>query len=400
MEKQYSINYSMLNVMKFAAALLVICVHCGTMLGHPLANFFIQNILCRLAVPFFFISGAYFIRKKTIDQPNYFKQKLFSMGKNYLLWSFLFIPIGLDWLHQNLQISQAMYPFALLFGLGYIGTYYHLWYIPALMLSLVLVDHLLKRLSYKAVFLIAGLFYLFGSFETYYELITVSAFRQFFDQFIQLFFTTRNGLFYGLIFTTVGFYIFDHQHELFLKRELFKRWLFPVGLFLILEGLFAFQLNRLDCNFLIILVPFSFLLFLTGATSRYHFSFPTDKLRRCSQYYYFIHPIVIIILYEIGNGFHLPVLRSGPFSFLLAWLFTHFLSCCLIQIKRTPIRKRVWIGSFFFAFLWTEILGAFIYLKGHAITPVQFEIIPCILMASLVFFVSLLSKRKRSVSMF
>ncbi len=43
----------MLDSVKYIAAILVICVHCQPISGLPEVNYFVKNILCRWAVPFF-----------------------------------------------------------------------------------------------------------------------------------------------------------------------------------------------------------------------------------------------------------------------------------------------------------------------------------------------------------
>ena len=64
-------NYKMLDLAKYVAAIMVICIHCSVLFKQPYLNFFIKQIVCRIAVPFFFISGAYFIRKGSDGKPRY-----------------------------------------------------------------------------------------------------------------------------------------------------------------------------------------------------------------------------------------------------------------------------------------------------------------------------------------
>ncbi|MEG0368318.1 MAG: acyltransferase, partial [Coprobacillus sp.] len=126
-------NYKMLDIVKFIAAIMVICIHCSQIFPDDSINFFIKNIVCRIAVPFFFITSAYFIRRGSYKNTQYINQYLKSTGQSYLFWSLIFIPIGLDWIYQNIEIAGSLLPFALLYGVLHIGTYYHLWYIPALL---------------------------------------------------------------------------------------------------------------------------------------------------------------------------------------------------------------------------------------------------------------------------
>ena len=87
--------------------------------------------------------------------------------------------MGLDWIHQNQEVPIELLPAALFVGFVHIGTYYHLWYIPAFILSVIFIVNLLKRFSYQKVFVISLVLYLFGSLETYYGLLPSGWFKDF-----------------------------------------------------------------------------------------------------------------------------------------------------------------------------------------------------------------------------
>lgn len=78
-------NYKMIDVMKYIAAMMVICIHCGSIFSQEYTDFFIKNIICRIAVPFFFISSAYFVRKGSSQGQAYVKTYLKNLIKSYCL---------------------------------------------------------------------------------------------------------------------------------------------------------------------------------------------------------------------------------------------------------------------------------------------------------------------------
>ncbi len=209
---------------------------------------------------------------------NYLPVYLKRLTQSYLWWSVIFIPIGFDWLHQNLTLSKELLPLALIFGLIHVGTYYHLWYIPALILSLFIATKFLKHFSYKLLLIIATFLYSFGSIETYYGLIPNGWLKELFDIVIQIFFTTRSGLLFGLIFVGIGFFIYDYQEKLLLRyRQIF----FLTGLFfamMVLEGILLYSVDKLDMNFLFMLIPFSFCLFISLLFFPKQLSFDTGKM--------------------------------------------------------------------------------------------------------------------------
>ncbi|MBO0455106.1 acyltransferase family protein [Candidatus Enterococcus murrayae] len=393
-------NYRQMDCMKFAAALMVICVHTRHNASEVWFDFFIQNILCRVAVPFFFISSAFFIRKKSLEDPTYLRMKLSSLFTNYLFWSVVYILIGLFWINQNMDLDKVLYPFVLLFGIFYCGTYYHLWYIPALLFSLLVVTKLLHRFSYKIIFVFLGFFYLLGSLETYYSLIPNSVMKHFFDTYISVLFTTRNGLFYAPIFIACGFYIYDNKEKLIKLGHSIRYLLLLMVLLLIAEGYFIFRYSDyLDCNFILMLVPVSFLLFTLGIQSTIPISFKTNRIRLLTQYYYFIHIISIVLIAEIGHYMNWRFLEEGLSSFAFAALLTHYLSLQIIKIKESPLSKTVWSFSLFVSFFLTGILTALLLHSKGSFSPVHIEVYPCMFICILIFISPIVGSMKTSTSL-
>lgn len=322
-------NYKMVDLIKFIAAFLVICIHCSDLIPNAYVNYLIKNVLCRIAVPYFFVSTAYFVRKNSQEKSGYFKQYLKGLTKSYLLWSLFFIPLGIAWIHQNLDLPLYLYPVALIFGFVYIGTYYHLWYITALLFSLVVIHQLLKKYSYKALFILFTLLFILGSSETYYGILPAQI-KEIVDSLIMAIFTLRNGLLFGAIFVLIGFFIYDYRERLLSLKKYFAPLsiLFGIGLFL--EGSFLYTVQRLDMNFLLFLLPFSFVFFLWTLTCSVQIKKETTNLRLYAKYYYFIHPLLIFIVMEAGANLQNSFFTEGVFSFLLIVLLTHATSYVMI----------------------------------------------------------------------
>lgn len=370
-------NYKMIDLMKYVAAIMVICIHCNQLFPQAFLNFFIKNIICRIAVPFFFISSAYFIRKGSAKNPDYVKDYLKKLTKSYCLWSLIFIPIGLDWIHQNLSLAGYLLPLALIYGLIHIGTYYHLWYIPAMILAVYLVDKLLKRYSYKKLFMVATALFIFGSIESYYGLLPNGWFKDFFDLLILVIFTTRSGILFGTIFVLIGFYIYDKQDALITSLKHIPSLTVISTILLICEGCFLYHVDGLDMNFLLMLVPFSFFFFLWILTYPMTPKFDTRRLRNLSKYYYFVHPVCVIIIEEISHGLGIELLSSGLLSLLLIILLTHLLCVMILEIK-WPLKNSFLFIAGLGGLICTMILaGIFFYFKPSELI-VKFELVPCL----------------------
>lgn len=370
-------NYKMLDIAKYIAAIMVICIHTSQLVPIEYYNFFIKNIICRVAVPFFFVCSAYFVRKNSIVDKNYVRVYLKKTIKSYCLWSIVFIPIGLDWIHQNLNLPGYLLPLALIYGLIHIGTYYHLWYLPAMILAIFLVDNLLKRFSYKVMFIIAILLFMFGSIESYYGLLQNGWFKDTFDLFISVISTTRSGIFYGMIFTLIGFYIYDYQEKLITFIKYIPILTLSFLVLLILEGNLLYHINRLDMNFLTMLIPFIFFLFIWVLVFPYTPKFDTKRIRNLSKYYYFIHPVCIVIVEEMTRGLGVDVLNYGFINLVLVIFFTHILSSFIITICY-PLKKSFVLLSLFIGVLITIVIASIFFLVKSSEIAVKFELVPCL----------------------
>ena len=82
------------------------------------------------------------------------------------------------------------------------GTFYHLWYLPALILGFAVLLPLLRALPLPAAGTVCGLLYLIGLFgDSYYGLIGEESFvYSIYQGLFHLFEYTRNGLFYTPVF--------------------------------------------------------------------------------------------------------------------------------------------------------------------------------------------------------
>lgn len=388
-------NYKMLDIMKYISAIMVICIHCNPLFSNEYLSFFFKSIICRIAVPFFFTASAYFIRKGASKKTGYVNSYLKKAVHSYLGWSVLFIPIGLDWLHQKLTHVDYLLPFALVYALCHIGTYYHLWYIPAILFSVFFVDKLLKRVSYKTLFAVSVSLYVFGSLETYYGLIRHGWFKDFFDTFIKIFFTTRSGLFLGTIFVLIGFFIYDYQEKLKLIVKYVPLLTIIFAILLVMEGNFLFNIDRLNMNFLLMLPPFSLFFFMWMLTIPYVPKFDTKRIRSLSKYYYFVHPICVLIVEQIGRAYRIEVLSQGGISFLLIVLMTHLLSSLIISIQQPLVYSRVLLALLCGVMLTLMLAGLFFNFKSDSVI-VDFEFVPslCIFVSFCMYYLLTMAKRK------
>lgn len=208
-----NINYHNIDILKYICAILIIILHL-----RPFQNYsnnldlVFNNIITRTCVPIFFLITGYFVGQKEKNNSSYIKEYIKKMIPLYLIWNIIYIPIIIGYALTNMStiityinnINVSLYivipllvvlsPLILLIILLYTGFYYHLWYFPAVMLSLFVLDKWKKKFNIKYLLIISFILLLFGATETYYGVIPLSL-KQLLDFYYKLFFTTRNFLF-------------------------------------------------------------------------------------------------------------------------------------------------------------------------------------------------------------
>ena len=74
------VNYALLSLFQYIAAILVILVHCQRLFEHEALHFIQKSMFGRMAVPFFLISSAYFFRLRWKREPQAVKLTLYIKG--------------------------------------------------------------------------------------------------------------------------------------------------------------------------------------------------------------------------------------------------------------------------------------------------------------------------------
>ena len=219
------INYKNLDILKYASAILIIVLHL-----RPFQNFsneldlLFNNIITRICVPIFFLITGYFVAIKEKDNSNYIKDYIKKMIPLYLVWSTIYLPIVIGVVINNISLINEylslinlkgyvlvmllilFLPIILLVMLLYTGVYYHLWYFPALLLSLLVLYFWKKKFKIKSLLIISFVLLLFGATETYYGVLPINI-KEIVTSYYKIFFTTRNFLFFGLFYVVLGFHL-------------------------------------------------------------------------------------------------------------------------------------------------------------------------------------------------
>lgn len=315
------LNYGMISFIQFFLAVLVVIFHCSRIFPSDEWHFIQKNLVSRLAVPFFMVASAFFIRWKTAEDSSYKKRYYKNYLKNYLWWSLLYIPYGYAY-YLTLKMPMNLLPVGILFALLYIGMCYQLWYLIAFLTGSFLVERLRQSCSLVLVTGMAFLLYLVGSIETYEGYLGETAMMPTFSKYMTIFFTTRNGLFFAPIFICLGYLLYEYRESTFFTEKKGRKLLLSF-LLLGLEGTLIFKNPGIDKNFLIALVPTSLFLFNWSMRTSLFSERNFRKLKKLSMLYFFIHPIFIEVLLLTPLENHLSLYQYGWLSVLFTLICTH-----------------------------------------------------------------------------
>jgi serine/alanine racemase len=182
-------QYYGIDVIKFLCAILICMIHIlpfeTNAFGLDRLNFWLQNYICRIAVPFYFASSGFLLFRK-VD----FKNLNSDIIKNYCFKLFRLLGI---------------WSFLLCYG----GTF-QLWYLGSVILAVIIFSWLLKKgVPLRYIAIIATVAFLIGLLGNSYYAFIEPLKNYFLPKLVisgyeTIFSTTRNGLFFGFMFVFVG----------------------------------------------------------------------------------------------------------------------------------------------------------------------------------------------------
>ena len=340
--KENKRELSNLDVVKYLCAILIILCHLRPFVHYDeVIDMFFNNIVTRIGVPCFFVMTGYLVSLKENDNPDYISKYTKRTIPMYLLWSAIYLPFlgllayeNMDVVRQYMEIFNVnvfLLPLmaipALCVLLFYSGAYYHLWYFPALLCALWVMKKWKKRFKPVSLLVIAFILLVFGATETYY-----GVFPEFIQTALQkyyygIFFTTRNFLFFGLFYVTLG-YAMGYYHREHTKHS-FCGLLISIGL-LALETVFLHSTNRLNSNIMFACIPTSYFLVSSALYMKQYLHMPFPY-RAYSKYYYLLHPMVMVLVFYFG---FLHDTSDPFFQIVIIILLTHLVSTLVIKLSK------------------------------------------------------------------
>ncbi|MCR0430782.1 acyltransferase [[Clostridium] innocuum] len=307
------LQYQNLDLFRFLSSIIIIVLHARPFFTVSYEiDMAINNIIGRICVPFFFFISGYFAAKQEQKKPDYIRSYIRSMIPVYLLWSAVYLPwslslaapyiqqvsgllctIGLPTAIQNLLLLLLV-PLAVIVALLYSGVYYHLWYFPALLLSMLVLRWWKRKYSLRGLLTVSFVLLLFGATETYYGFCG-QFFQSLLHYYYAVFFTIRNFLFFALFYVTLGYWMGKQEQPA--SSLCFLKLLLSIAA-LVGEGMLLQTTQRLDSNILLACVPLVYYLFSCLLYTNIHVPQLSEiPFRAISKYYYLVHPLMILFVH-------------------------------------------------------------------------------------------------------
>lgn len=338
MQKNPLYNTSSISFCQYLFAIAVILVHSGRLTSYEPLHFGLKSMLGRLAVPFFIVCASFFL-KQSLGNSKKMKTYLAKIVKTYLFWSFVYLPYA--WLFfSSLHLPIYLFPAGVLIALIYLGMCYQLWYIPAFLLGLFLVNQLVKHLGMVWTGVITFLLYCWGLIETYSAYLDTTSLLKGYQLYSNLFFTARNGLFYTPIFIYMGYYLYDHFHAQTFRIHRWQKLALAFGL-LCLEGIIIFQHQGIDKNFFFLL-PFVTVYFVNACLrSSFLKSYNLQYLKQMSIALYFSHPIFIEWARYGFSSLPLSYPDRGKLIFVTALFGSHLFGLAMLWVRERREKQKI-----------------------------------------------------------
>lgn len=334
----------LVDILKFAAAVMVVGIHCG-----PLNSFSVlwNNILfqgfCRIAVPFFFTISAYFLFRKYTNNRSQERQIIINyvkrMGKLYMFWFIVLFPViyKIRYLGFMPNLGRKKAAFNFLKEFIWSSSFQGSWYLNACIVCACLIFWLQKRMNIKQLMVIGSGCFIFT--------VLVSAYYEVFSPFIGtvyekgllVFSAPYNMFLAGMIYFVIGKYIAESNKEdlIFWKCRKLGLIVSIIGVFL--EALYMHThsyARASDCFFM--LLPATYFIVINAVYYKKKFYLPKSLLyflRNSSVIIYIVH--FVVLGFVNGRGKNLLHISSNTLiQYIVVLLLSIFISAFLLILER------------------------------------------------------------------
>lgn len=310
-------KYNTLDMVKFIMSILVVLIHAAPLVEYEgYIGYVVNQGVTRIAVPFFFIVSGFFLYH-TINKDKFMSWSL-KIVKMYVLWSIFYLPVSVIYLStvSELSITQLianrLMP-NILFG------YYHLWFLPAMIMGGFIL-YTLSTLSNKKLILLSSAIYFTSCFLWYGVTYGIPIVNSAVVDSGYL----RTGMFFGFPLMCAGYLIAKNQSIKILKNKKIMILLLLLSFILLIsEATYNFN-NRKILGDILFSVPFvAVTIFIL---SLYKSSIPAYvDFGFMSKDIYYIHVVFLMFW--------------GKFTFGIPHIILTFLSSVIYSLVHMSMRR-------------------------------------------------------------
>lgn len=289
---------NLLDSFRVIAAILVVAIHTSPLSSVSReADFFVTRVLARIAVPFFFmVTGQFMLGNNMYCLENRSSRIWNRIKKLLVLYgiaALIYFPVGLYAGHyEGIHFGDVFRMIA------FDGTFYHLWYFPAVIIGIMVVWLLGRFLNLKELIFVTGFLYMIGLLgDSYFGFVKMMPWlRRLYEAGFGISTYTRNGIFFAPLFLVMGMWMSKKRS---LSEKEYKKINLGIGLGLSFLAMTTeafllryFNMQRHDSMY-IFLVPvmlFLYQLLLQEKAKK------LSGLRVFSTWIYILHPAMIIVI--------------------------------------------------------------------------------------------------------
>ena len=303
-------EYRGIDVFKFIMALFVVVLH-----THPFyqindtLNFLTADVIARIAVPFFFAASGFLLEKRIISKDadvravlSRYIRKILGL---YCIWTIIYLPVIIYEKILNTEDTLVHGVLTVVRDFFFVGSYTHLWYLPAVAVGSMVVYTLRKYLGEQRTAIVLLILFLAGLLtQSYFGLLTYAVdvngiLWKMMKAVKKIIVTCRNGVFFGSIFIYMGTWIARSNITV-------KRWKAVIGLavsillFDIEEAYLWKNGSVRETDMYLMLLPSVFFMIVLAA--QLSVKGDTVFLRKMSMNIYYIHLYFKLIYREFIDG--------------------------------------------------------------------------------------------------
>ena len=332
-------RYVAIDIFRIVCSLLVVAIHCSIFIEqYSELYFIINNIISRIAVPFFFMTTGYFFYKKYSKNSNILKITILKLLQIYILWSIIYLAIELYSKAKTNSINIG-YLIGMIKRIIFSGSNAILWYIPASIISLIFISFFIKKNRFKSLFIVGLALYIFGMLgNSYNGIVHNTKFQQLINIYNIIFTNSKNGLCMGVIFISLGIFINKYNINKKLQRN---NLLLVISILIMITEIAILNkyLNITSFDMYISLLFVVPLIFIILTKIKVNIKINSELFRNISLYIYVSHGVFLIITRAILEYLNLNAIKGiSSIKFLIVSSTSIIFSILIIKAKQALIK--------------------------------------------------------------